>query len=81
MAQALGFGFVLVNVGLPFPALNPWIVRWQGEALLVLFVEVALIPLLVVPVVAFQMLVRTRTFRESLSVAVSVLGDMLAGIS
>lgn len=77
----MGIGFLLVNLGLLFFALNPWIVRWADQASTVLVVEVLLVPLVLCPVVAFQMLVRKRTFRESLAAALDALGDLLSGMA
>lgn len=73
-------GLVLANLGLLFFALNPWIVRWADQAAAVLILEVLLVPLVLGPVVAYQMLVRKRTFRDSLTVAAEVLGDLISGL-
>ena len=71
--------FVLVNAALLFLALNPWITTWQGQAQMVLIIEVIFLVIIGLPVLLYQMIVRKKTFRQSLSDSLDTVLDFLSG--
>ena len=71
--------FVLVNAALLVLALNPWITTWQGQAQMVLIIEVIFLVIIGLPVLLYQMIVRKKTFRQSLSDSLDTVLDFLSG--
>ncbi len=71
--------FALINAALLFLALNPWITTWQGQALAVLVIEVALLVVIGIPVLLYQMIFKKKTFRQSLSDSLGAVMDFLSG--
>ena len=71
--------FVLINAALLILALNPWITTWQGQALMVLVIEVALLVVIGIPVLLYQMIFKKKTFRQSLSDSLDAVMDFLSG--
>ena len=71
--------FVLVNAALLVLALNPWITTWQGQAQMVLIIEVIFLVIVGLPVLLYQMIVRKKTFRQSLSDSLDTVLDFLSG--
>lgn len=75
------FVFLAINGALLFFALNPWLADWQGQALVVLLIEAGLLLLIGIPVLLYQMLVRKKSFKRSLSDSLDTVLDFLSGVA
>ncbi len=71
--------FVLINAALLFLALNPWITTWQGQAQMVLIIEVVFLVVIGIPVLLYQMIYKKKSFRQSLSDSLDAVLDFLSG--
>ncbi len=70
---------VVANVFILFFAINPWIVTWSREAITLLVLEAGALVIIGVPVILFQVLVRKKTFRQSMRDSFEAVMDFLAG--
>lgn len=70
---------VLANILFVALAFNPWFDRWSDEASTVLVLEGLLLVLVGIPVILIQMVVRKKSFRESVTSLIETVMDFLAG--
>lgn len=70
---------VLANILFVALAFNPWFDRWSDEASTVLVLEGLLLVLVGIPVILIQMVVRKKSFRESVTSSIEAVMDFLAG--
>lgn len=68
-----------VNVLAVALAFNPWLERWSDEASTMLVLEGALLVLVGLPTILFQMAVRKKSLRESVASSVEAVMDFLTG--
>lgn len=73
--------FLILNCVLVFLAINPWIDKWQGQAIAVLIFEVLFIIITGVPVLLYQMIKLKKTFMQSVRDAVDTVLDFLSGFA
>ena len=71
--------FTGLNIVALFLALNPWMAHWRDQAILVLILETIFFCLIGVPVVWYQMKVKKKSFKKSLTDGVDTVLDFLAG--
>lgn len=81
MAKVWTYGIVIIiNLLLLFFAINPWIETWSEQAIMVLILEVALLVVVGLPVILFQVFVRKKTFKQSVRDSIETVMDFLAGM-
>jgi hypothetical protein len=68
-----------VNLLLLFLAFNPWLDAWAGQALTVIVIELVLLAVVGLPVVLYQVVIRKKTFRQSVRDSVEAVMDFLTG--
>lgn len=80
MARVWSLWVVLaVNLSLLFFAFNPWLDAWAGQATAVIVIELALLVVVGLPVVLYQVVVGKKTFRQSVRDSVEAVMDFLTG--
>lgn len=70
---------ILINIALVVFALNPWFEDWSAQAMTALAIESAILVLVGVPLMLFQMLVRKKSLKQSIRDAVDAVMDFLTG--
>ena len=70
---------VLANILFMALAFNPWFDRWSDEAITVLVLEGVFLGVVGIPVISIQMVVRKKSFRESVRSSIEAVMDFLAG--
>jgi hypothetical protein len=73
--------FTGLNLVLLCLALNPWLQVWRDQAIRVLLFEGLFMLLVGVPVLGHQMIIRKKTFRQSVTDSIDAVLGMLAGFS
>jgi hypothetical protein len=66
-----------VNLLLLFFAFNPWLDEWAGQALMVIVIELALLVVVGLPLVLYQVVIRKKTLRQSVRDSVETVMDFL----
>ena len=80
MARVWSLWVVLaVNLFLLFFAFNPWLDAWAGQAMGVIVIELVLLIVVGLPMVLYQVVIRKKTFRQSVRDSVEAVMDFLTG--
>ncbi len=70
--------FIAVNAVALFCALNPWVEEWQRSGITVLVFEGLFLLVIGLPAMAYQMLFKGKSARQSMSDSVKAVMEMLA---
>lgn len=78
MARVWSFRIVLAaNLFLLFFAFNPWFDAWAGQAVAAIVIELVLLVVVGLPMVLYQVVIRKKTFRQSVRDSVEAVMDFL----
>lgn len=70
---------LVVNLLLLFLAFNPWFDAWAGQAIAVVVIELVLLVVVGLPVVLYQVVIRKKTWRQSIRDSIEAVMDFLTG--